>query len=443
MTFDPDRLLARLDELQAGRPARRYVVAYSGGLDSSVLLHALAATRQQHGLPILAVHVNHGLSPDADGWEDACRRRAGELAVDFDSVAVTVPEHSGEGLEAAARRARYAALHEKMREGDVVLTAHHEDDQAETLLLNLLRGSGVAGLAGIGAAQPFGEGRLLRPLLDLPRESLRRYALGVGLAWLDDPANEDPRFDRNYLRAEVLPCLQARWPAAAARLRASAALAAEAAQLLEELAARDLALLDDGGRVDIPGLRELSPARQRNVLRLAIRRAGLPPAPATRLEQALRDLLPAREDAQPLVTWPGAELRRYRDRLFLLEEQAGPSRAAAPGLAPGTPAQLGAGLGSLWLEKSAEGGLAPRLLDAPLRLRFRHGGEKLKPHGRRETHRVKKLFQEHGVLPWMRERVPLIYAGDELVAVADLWIADSAWSAPGYAVRWRDRPQVA
>lgn len=444
MTFSTDRLLGKLAELHGGTAPLRYLVAFSGGLDSTVLLHALAESADRHRIPVAAVHVDHGLHPESGAWVRHCRGVAAAFGCEFieRKVAVAGEEIAAVGIEAAAREARYGVLRELMQPGDALLSAHHQEDQAETVLLNLMRGSGLAGVAGIGAAQPFGSGRLLRPLLDVARRELEAYAERSNLEWLDDPANADARFDRNFLRRDVVPRLTGRWPAAARRLQRSAELAAESAELLDDLAALDLATLGTADRIDTAELGRLTPARQRNVLRHAIRRLGLPPAPSTRLQQALAELMPARADAQPLVRWPGAELRRYRGRLYILPE-AIPLPDAVPGrLYAGAELRLGPGLGCLGLEANVSGGLDPRLMNSGLEVRFRAGGERIRPAGRDGTRPLGKLLQEIGVVPWMRDRLPLLYAGSDLVAVADIWLAAGAIAERGYAVRWTERPPI-
>jgi tRNA(Ile)-lysidine synthase len=437
-------LLAKLAELEevAGRPGR-YLVAFSGGLDSTVLLHALASARQPHGVPLVAAHVDHGLQPASGEWSAWCRSFAATLGIDFVALTVEVDRQSGLGLEAAARAARYGALTELLGEGDWLLSAHHRDDQAETLLLNLTRGSGPAGLAGIGESRPLGAGWLVRPLLGVSRETLEEYARGHSLEWITDPSNEDPQFDRNYLRHEVLPLLDARWPGVAERLGRSASLAGEAAALLAELAALDCRGLGERpDRLDLKPFRELSPARQRNVLRYVLVRLGLPLPGATQLEQIITELVPAREDAQPLVAWPGAEARRYRDRMYLLPGIGSTGIAEDVDGGAADCIRLPDALGLLRLRRGAESGLSDAVLERGLEVRFRSGGERLKPYGQNHTRTLKKLLQEEGIVPWMRDRVPLLYSAGELVAVADLWISADAASRPGTAVQWQRRPAL-
>ncbi len=444
MTFGSDVLLERLDALEtpANKP-RRYLVALSGGLDSTVLAHALAETRGQHGKQLLAIHVDHRLQAASPGWTDYCRELAGRYGIEFIAERVAVDTTGGSGLEAAAREARYAALARHVDEGDWLLSAHHRNDQAETLLLNLMRGSGPAGLAGIGAVTPFAAGWLVRPIIDVSRPELEAYAAARGLEWLDDPSNADQRFDRNYLRHEVLPALERRWPGVVERIARSADLAGEAATMLEELAAIDLKGLGNRAtRIDVEGLVKLPEARQRNLLRHAIRRAGLPLPGAARLATVVDSVLHAKPDAQPLVEWPGGELRRYRGRLYLLPplgEAAWPAQGRSLTAAP---VSLGEGMGVLELVPGAPRGLSAATVGRGLCVRMRSGGERLRPAGQPHTKKLKKLLQDEGVVPWMRDRLPLVFAGEELVAVADLWVAAGATSEPGTTVRWDGRPEL-
>ena len=444
MSFDAGSLLSTLATLERRAPAPgRYVVAFSGGLDSSVLLHVLAESREQHGKPLLAVHVDHRLHADSARWRETCAEAARTLDVDFSAEIVEVDPRAGGGLEAAARDARYAALARHVGDGDWLLSAHHQDDQAETLLLNLLRGSGPIGLAGIGRVRRFAAGWLVRPLIDTPRAALEAYAESVKLRWLDDPANAEQRFDRNYLRHEILPRLNARWPGVVARLARSAALSGDAASLLDQLAAIDLESVGEGpGRLSLDALSELSRSRQRNVLRRAMRQAGLPAPSAAQLTVILDELPAARKDAQPAVRWPGGVARRYREGLYLFPADETEDVPAASLDFSAARVELGHGLGSLVRVPGAPLGLSDEVLDRRLEIRFRRGGESIRPRGQTHTRRLKALLQEAGIVPWMRQRLPLVYADDELVAVADLWLAASASSAPGTALEWHDHPPL-
>ncbi|MDH3812019.1 MAG: tRNA lysidine(34) synthetase TilS, partial [Gammaproteobacteria bacterium] len=285
MTFSHEQLqqhLAALEQ-QAAKPSR-YVIAFSGGLDSTVLAHALAAAGGD--VPLIAVHIDHGLQEDSARWNAHCEAFAKSLDIEFRGLRVEVSPDSGKGPEAAAREVRYAALHDELLPGDWLLSAHHREDQAETLLLNLIRGSGPAGIAGIGAVRRFGPGWLARPLLHIDQAALRVYAENQNLKWVEDPSNADRRFDRNFLRHEVLPVLQTRWPDVAARLQRSATHAGEAAGLLADLAQLDLEMLAaQPGRLPVDGLSGLTRGRQRNLLRFALREQGLPMPTASQLER--------------------------------------------------------------------------------------------------------------------------------------------------------------
>lgn len=442
MIFETGILRQQLLELEAvaGKPSR-YLIAFSGGLDSTVLLHALVALREELGISLLAIHVDHGLQEDSGAWSEHCREVAQELGVDYRCRTVTVQLESGKGPEASARDARYAALHRELCYNDWLLSAHHREDQAETLLLNLIRGSGLAGLAGIGAIRRFGPGWLARPLLETSRAMLIDYATDNALHWLDDPSNADRRFDRNFLRHDVLPRLQSRWSDVSARLQRSAKHAGEASELLGTLAEIDLDSL--GGRPErlpIDGLLPLGAARQKNLLRYALRRLGLSTPTAVQLARILDEVIPARDDAQPLVIWPGASVRRYRNKLYLLPEELVESPLSVKVSTAEVP--LGTGLGVLKFVRGARRGLSERFLEREVEVRFRQGGEEFKPIGQSHTRKLKKLLQEEGIVPWMRDRVPLIYADDELIAVGDLWLAASAVSEPGVSLCWKDRPAL-
>jgi tRNA(Ile)-lysidine synthase len=434
---------AELDRQRPGIEAG-VCVALSGGLDSTVMLHALA---RSGGVPVRAAHVNHQLHPEAGDWQRHCQRLCAALSVPLESLTVTV-DASGEGVEAAARRARYRAIASVLRPDELLLTAHHMGDQAETVLLHLMRGSGVAGLAGIPRSS-FVEGcRVVRPLLDLPRSELLAYAQEAGLAWIEDPANVDPRMDRNFLRREVIPLLAGRWPDAVATIARSGRHCADAAGLVRELARQDLRRVRSKGKVSIAALRLLSDARQRNLLRfLCLQETGSAP-PAVRLREGLDQLLNAAADRHPVLAWPGGELRRYREALYLLPVAAGEVPATVPGVIPARPGatlELGGSLGRLRMVRARGQGLAIAKLAPEIAVRFRTGGERLRTTGTAHMRDLKNLFQEQGVVPWMRDSIPLLYSGEALVAVAGLWVAAefaASGTEPGLRVRWDDHPAL-
>ncbi len=417
---------------------------YSGGRDSTVLLHALHAWGAEHGLRVQAAHVNHHLHPQAAEWAAFCAGQCAQLGIPLRIIEVDVHPLHGRSLEAHARQLRYDACRALLGSGDCFLTAHHQEDQAETLLLQLMRGSGVHGLAAMPQRTPFGPGWHVRPLLSCPRADVIAYARARGLRWLDDPSNVDTSHDRNYLRHEIMPRLRQRWPAAAEVMARAARWQAEAAALLDELAAADLTRAR-GPReecLSVPALCELSPARCAQVLRLWIKSLGLPAPYATHLDQIQRDLLHARRDSRARVRWPGAEARRHRDLLYAARQDSGDGEEEETLVDcpwdPSKPLQLP--WGGLSAYKTKGVGLAARHVQRHgLRVRRRQGGEVCRPAWRAHRQSLKKLLQEADVPPWRREHLPLIYCGEELAAVADLWVChpfQTAADEEGWVFYW-------
>ncbi len=445
MAFGPERLASALSALAPEWQTQRFCVALSGGLDSGVLLHALAGLRDAHeGLRLRAVHVDHGLQAEAPAWAEACADACRSLGIELRVLRLALKPAQGASIEAEARDARYAAISAELGPGEWLLTAHHRDDQLETVLIQLMRGAGVSGLAAMPARARLGAGWHGRPLLDVDRSDLAAYAEQEHLSCIIDPMNAAARFDRGWLRAQVLPPLRKRWPQAAATVSRSARHLAEAGRLLAAFAESDASGLLDDGRLSIEGLHRLSQDRQVNVLRWWIRECGLGPPSAARFETILDDLVEARVDAEPVVRWETGELRRYRGRLYAMQPLGEPPTGILR-LDSAKPAvELGGGLGRIGLAAGEQGGLDPALA-ADLVVRFRAGGESLRPHPARPRKRLKQLCQEAGIVPWMRERLPLLFAGTRLVAVGDLWIdAESAVAPgrPGLAPVWSDRPEI-
>lgn len=412
----------------------RHWVAFSGGLDSAALLHLCHALRsEQPALAFAAAHVHHGLQTEADAWVSFCAKTCATLDIPFTVRYVEARPGPGESPEAAARAARYAALRALLRPGETLLTAQHQDDQAETVLLQLLRGAGPAGLAAMPEWSPFSPGVLARPLLDYRRRDLVAYAHRHGLRWVDDPSNADPRFSRNYLRHEILPRLVAHWPGAVNNLARTAAHCAEAAGLLGEFARELLLALHDPERntLRVAALRAHSPARQRLILREWVQASGCATPATAVLARVLTEVLPASADRQPVVRWEAAQIRRFRDELYLLRPFADfPTGVVADwdGIAP---LPLAPDNGVLRATLQPGLGLDPELWRrGPVTIRYRHGGEALTLANRSGTRELKKLLQEAAVAPWLRDRVPLIHLGNRLAAVADLWVGAACAGKP-------------
>lgn len=404
--------------LQAAPTASRYVVGYSGGLDSQVLLHLLHA----QGLTNLeTVHVHHGLSASADAWADFCLVQCAALGVPCRVERVAVAD--GGGLEAAARAARYAALENHLDTGDMLLTAHHQDDQAETVLLMLLRGTGVAGLAAMPRWRRFARGWLGRPLLDVSRAALLDYAKTHNLAWIEDESNQDTRLRRNYLRHEILPRLERHWLAARPTLARAASQLAEAGGLLADLAEMDRAQSSGSraGTLSLQALASMDAARRRNLLRYWVKACGLPMPDSRQLHRLERDLFTPRADAEPRVDWPGAEIRRYRDDLYALAPLP-PAPQETLDWTLDAPLPLADGRRLQAVACTGKGLSAARLKDARISVGFYRGAERCKPAGRAHSQTLKKLFQQAGVPPWERERAPLLFVEGELAQVIGHWI---------------------
>lgn len=420
--FSPAALARVLSDDLGLVPDCQLKVAYSGGLDSHALLHALAALRDG-GWHASAIHIDHGLHPDSGGWASHCTAVCDRVGLEFHVERVTVATTREHGPEDAARRARYACLARRIGPNDVLLTAHHQDDQAETVLLQLLRGSGPHGLAAMPALAPFGRGRHARPLLGFTRAQLEIYARAEGLTWIEDPSNRDARVARSLLRVDVFPRLLKRWPDTPRSLARAAQHMAEAAHLLDELAALDLASCQQAdGSLDIGGLAPLSTARQRNVVRFWIRRRGLrAPSPAV-LDQLATHVARLPQTRHALVAWAEGEIRRYRDRLVLRRRSGAPEPFL---LAWNPPAPLDlAGLRLRVVDGLGEGLSQQRLSGRQLTVRSRRGGEICQLAGHGHHTRLKKLLQTAGVPPWERSGLPLVYVDDQLAAIGDRWVCE-------------------
>jgi tRNA(Ile)-lysidine synthase len=431
--FGPDWLAARLARLLPDVPQRRLLIACSGGLDSMALLHAAAALRRRGPASarwsVRALHVHHHLQPAADAAAALCRSECRRLALPLRTVHLRLGDLRGRSVEAVAREARYAAARAVLRRGEVLVTAHHDDDQLETLLLQLMRGAGLAGLAGMPERAPFGLGWHIRPLLGLSRAEVERWAGAQALRWVDDASNADPRFDRNYLRIEVVPRLRVRWPAAARVAARTAGHLAEAHDLLGDLGRRDLQQTAVGEAIELAALARLPPARQRNALRAWLATRGLRAPDAQRLERIRTELPRARTDATPVVSWGDGSVRRYRGLLYAVAElPAGLPPRLRWDRTRDSVLPLGSGLGRLRLIEHPQGSIALAKLPRMLEVTGRQGGERLRPepHGPRRP--LKDLLREAGVLPWWRDRLPVIRGAGRLVAVADLW-SDAAFRA--------------
>ncbi|MEE9494504.1 MAG: tRNA lysidine(34) synthetase TilS [Gammaproteobacteria bacterium] len=420
--------------------ASAYWVALSGGLDSSVLLHVLASMQDSLSGPLGAVHVDHQLQACSADWDEQCRVVCASLGIRYQGLQVDVDTEASAGPEAAARDARYAALRQWLPEKALLLTAHHERDQAETLLLQLLRGAGSRGLSAMPVISDFAAGRLLRPMLLVSHTQIREYAETHALTWIEDPSNASLTFDRNFLRHQIFPLLQQRWPSTERLMARAAGHQAESAMIAAELADIDLESCQIVGQeeLSIMASRRLSMLRQKNLLRHWIHKAGYLSPSAVVLARLINEVIQGREDAKPLVRWSTAEVRRYRDAVYLMEQANPPMLEATYDWQPDQTLQLPHG--QLTLESKPGAGLSPNILKHGVRVGFRQGGEKLLPANRQHRQTLKALFQDAGIPPWHRQGWPLVFQGDRLIAVAGVCVVEGFQASVGESgrvLRWR------
>ncbi|HEV7775726.1 MAG TPA: tRNA lysidine(34) synthetase TilS [Luteibacter sp.] len=409
-------LIERLATKLAATAAAPLCIAYSGGPDSTALLHAFAALPEARRRGLRAIHVDHGLHGDSATWAGHCRALCATLDVPLVVAGVVVDRSRGDGIESAARRARYAAFAETMRAGERIALAHHRDDQAETVLMKLLRGAGPEGLAGMREHRPFAGGELWRPLLGTPRTVLLDYVRANDLHTIDDPSNADTALARGYLRDTVLPALHRHWPHAVDSITHSAGLCADAADLLTRQWKVALDELHDAGTgsLDARGWLALPTAWRVPLLDHWLHAAGLAAPTTAQRVQLERQIAQAGAERLPLVRWPHTEVRVWRGRIWAMPPEPEVDTLWEQTW-QGEPLAL-PGRGSLRLD----GGR----LAAPLTVRLRRGGEHLRPRGDRHTRELRDLFQQAAMPPWLRPRCPLIYEGNDLVAVADRWVSE-------------------
>jgi tRNA(Ile)-lysidine synthase len=427
----------------------RLALGLSGGLDSVVLLAVLRRLAAPLDFRLSCVHVNHNISPNARRWAAFCARLCTRHGIALALHEVDLGPYRAEGMEAAARRARYE-VYAKQDDADFVVLAQHQDDQAETLLLQLLRGAGVRGGAAMplireqhrrandkGARAPA----VVRPMLEVSRRQIEAYARAHKLRWVEDESNADTRYDRNFLRHRVLPLVAQAFPAYRATLARAARHLAEASLILDQLAAADAKRAARGDRLVLAALERLGVPRAKNLLRWLLLRRGVAAPESDRLEEGLRQLFEARNDASVRVALGAIELRRYAGYAYLLPvlpdaqahwrcEWDGRRAVALP--------ELG---GTLRFARKLGAGLAcARVREPGLNLRLRQGGEKLRLQAAGSMRSLKNLLQEARLPPWERERLPLVYCGDTLVAVPGLGAASNWTAGPGEAgwlISWR------
>jgi len=410
----------------------KYVIAYSGGLDSHVLLHCF----KQIGASVRAVHVHHGLQAVADDWVDHCKSICDQLEIPLAVLYVDAQQKPGTSPEEAARDARYQALHDNLTKDECLVTAQHLNDQAETLLLQLFRTASTAGLSAMPAHREFGDYVHIRPLLSFTRDEIEAYASDNELHWIEDPSNQDLTYDRNFLRKDIIPLLEKRWPQLSTQLSKVSALQSSNLQVLEDMAAIDLAsavtapqsqlkvcVFEVVSMLSIARLKKLTTARLLNLLRYWIINTIDQQPTRNLLEEILNSLINSQQDANPEITFFSYAFRKFQDNIYLLKVNDISMPRKELDWIPSSPLTIP----DLNIQLKAAGsdteGLTKDLLEKSLTVSFRQGGEKFHPAGRQHSQSLKKLLQEASIPPWERDVIPLVYSDDELVAVAGFWVS--------------------
>lgn len=400
----------------------RLVLGLSGGLDSRVMLQLIANYQALHHVECLAVHVHHGLSPFADEWAERCEGWCKELGVAFRLEKVSL-DLEGRSLEESAREARYQALKKHLSHQDVLLVGQHADDQLETFLLALKRGSGPKGLSSMAQVMSFGSSLLIRPLLSATRADIESFAQAHQLDWVEDESNQDQRFERNFVRHSITPVMTERWPHIRQSIQRSAELCAEQEQLLDELMQEKLVhTLHADGSLIIDVLEQSSALARMRLLRMWIEQAGCKMPSRVQLTKIWQEVAMSQQDANPQLTLSEVQIRRFSNRLYLVQEWQSLEQWKAP-IHFDERVSLPDGLGTLTLAtKQIEGLSKAALSQAPLWISFNPEGLSAHPADRTRSRKLKKLFQEYGVPSWLRRRTPILMCGEQVVAVANLFI---------------------
>ena len=409
----------------------RVCIGLSGGVDSVVLLHLFTQLRTEYRLDLTAIHIHHGISPHADAWALACAQRCIELEVPLRIHKVDINDRAKMGLEAAARQARYTQFqHQNV---DFIALAHHRDDQAETVLLQLLRGAGVKGLAAMPALRQLAnQPAYLRPLLDTDRSAIIAWAQHYQLNWIEDESNQDTQFSRNFLRHKIFPLISQQHPAWRATIARSAQHMAEAATLLDELAELDARHGIHDRRIDCAYLASISPARARNLLRYFLARRQLAMPSQIGLAEMLCQLTRTDNDNRVAIDHDGLTLHRYQQYGYLIKSVPAPAAGSRWHWHGEAQLNLPELAGTLYFKPGMGSGLDPGKLQN-VQIRLRQGGESFRPDCNRPNRRLKTLLQSAHMPPWQRDRIPLIYSGDKLIQVPGVGIACGWQAGPGQA----------
>lgn len=412
--FGRQRLLQSMARLPQ---SRMYWVGFSGGADSSALLHALHKSRNELAAPIHAVHFHHGLNTSADAWQSHCQIFCQERDIPFTAQWLEIKRANRTSIEEESRNRRYQAIAAMLQPGDIYLTAHHADDQAETLFLNLMRGSGIEGLAGIPPLRKLGEGWVARPLLQTRRSELESYLVQQGINWLEDPSNKDPLFDRNFLRNNLFPQLETRWPGVVQRLiRTTRTARISTTALADFIENHCEELLCNRHRMPLRPLLQLESPMRALVLRQWLRRREIPALPEVRLNEFITQIAGSTSSSQAEARWGSWQMKLYGQQIWL-QDQLIPALESQQDWTSGSRLELGNSLGCLLLlgnKTSIPGGW---------QIASRRKGERIRLHHQGVRRKLKDLFRESAIPPWLRSSIPVLYWDQEAVAIGDWVIA--------------------
>ena len=419
----------------------KFCIAFSGGMDSTVLLHVMKNIIDEKS-QIRAIHINHNIVDNSKVWTRTCKSICKNFGIDIEIISLEVT-HNGYGLEAAARDERYKKLKEILYENEYLLTAHHEEDQMETVFLRMARGTGLDGLQGINEKYSFGEGIIFRPMLEVSKTSVMDYAKEHQLKWVEDSSNQDTHFDRNFLRKKIIPQFRERWPSIASSVSRLSQLSAQNIKILNQIAEEDIGPIANMNELPLAKLLDKSFERANNMLRYIILANGMSIPSMKTLQDGLKEMLDPETD-KSVIAWKDYCIRKYKNHLyFLSNSDLEPNKVDVR--IPweiGKTVNLGENIGTIEATFIHGDGLSIEKCKNKLTISYRQGGELIKPIGHRINKSLKNLFQENQILPWMRDKIPLIYYQDELVSVADLWFNQNyvaSQNEAGFVVNWHKK----
>lgn len=433
LTLSKDSFLFALNSYPT---ADKYRIAVSGGMDSCVLLHLFFSVKNQIEQALEAVYVNHGLNKSSDDWGNFCSEQCNKYGIDFSQLDIKGTCRPGDSLEDWARKKRYKLIIEKMSDGDILFTAHHKDDQVETFFLQALRGSGTRGLVSMPIIKKIDRGYLIRPLLNYSRNVLNDYAKNNNLSWCDDDSNRNTHYDRNYLRHNVLPQVEKRWPSYRNTITRLIDHQRESKSLLDDIAEIDMrrGYQQSNGCLDLDYMRTLGYERKKNLVLYWLSFKNLDLPNAKHVEKIVSDLILLETERSPCIDWSNVEVRRYKNKLYSFNTLNKHDVNKTYDWDLALPVKITDG----FLNVSAATGKGisrAKTKNAKFTVKYRHGGEKIHPVDRTCSKTIKKLFQERQILPWYRDRVPLIYINDELAVIPGLCI-DKKFSAKSDELSW-------